>query len=81
MSTPEEIIADQLGEELEIRIAIWTAERETLLGAMARIAVLDALLARAKGSTAEPVPVCRKERRGDAAGAFAEFAVEPDNLK
>jgi len=56
MAATEQAIQRQLGRELRAQIRAWKAERDRLQGAMARITVLNALIARAE-NMAQPIAV------------------------
>lgn len=55
MPTPEEFLQMELAKELRQRIRAFKEERRTLMGAMARLAVLNQLIARAEDAL--PIPI------------------------
>lgn len=57
MSTAEDLIAVELRQELEVRLAAWKPERERLSSAVARIAELDALIDSAEDNTRTSLPL------------------------
>lgn len=60
MPTAEQILAQTIRDELDVRLEGWRRERETLMGAMARIAVLDGLIALAEREDLTSLPVAPK---------------------
>lgn len=47
MMDASEIFDNEIGKEIEVRIAMWNREREQLLDSAARVAQLDKLIAHA----------------------------------
>ncbi len=56
MAATEQAIRRAMGRELRAQIRAWKAERAGLQNAVARIAVLDALIARAE-NVSQPIPI------------------------
>lgn len=62
MSTPEEIIARRLRNEIDAQVGAWKAEREQLLRAQERIAELDALIAYAEDESRQTFKVASRDQ-------------------
>lgn len=52
-----QILAGTIRQELEIRLESWRVERQTLMQAQARIAILDGLIAVAEDEMLQSLPV------------------------
>lgn len=79
MSTPQDVMARELRNELDARVNQWKAERERLLQAPARIAELDALIAYAENDTRTEFPVAPRTRT--APTADTEVATTPMRVR
>jgi hypothetical protein len=76
MSTPADVMARELRNELEARINQWKAERTQLLQAQTRIAELDALIAYAEDGTKTEFRVAPRPVREAIAEQTAEQTAE-----